>query len=100
MRLLTSFLFFCCVIFPSFGQFSALDKELSKEDYFTDLSKLVSDILVKIEVKHCYAIITDDIYANILTDNIFAKMAKYPVYIVSELQFSELFYAKSFSGAN
>lgn len=70
-------------ISPTFGQFSGLHNEISKEDFFTDLSKLVTDVLTKIKVKHCYAMITDDIYANILTDGIFAKMDNNPVFIVS-----------------
>lgn len=67
------------------GQYFGLHNELSKEDFFTDLSKLVSDILIQIKVKHCYAIITDDIYANILTDHIFSKMTNHPMFIVSGL---------------
>lgn len=82
---LTIVIFFFQAFCPSLGQFSGLHNEISKEDFFTDLSKLVSDILIKIKVKHCYAIITDDIYANILTDGIFVKMGNNPVFIVSGL---------------
>lgn len=87
MNVLTLVLFFVSFIFISFGQFSGLHNEISKEDLFSDLSKLVSDILIKIKVKHCYAIITDEIYANVLTDRLFVKMDKSPVYIVSVLTF-------------
>lgn len=88
MNVLTLVLFFVSLIFPSLGQFSGLHNEISKEDLFSDLSKLVSDILIKIKVKHCYAIITDEIYANVLTDRLFVKMDKSPVYIVSILTFN------------
>uniref|UniRef100_A0A336MB17 CSON013115 protein n=1 Tax=Culicoides sonorensis TaxID=179676 RepID=A0A336MB17_CULSO len=79
--LLLSIIFLSTGFIPIFSQFTGLYTELSKEDLFIDLSKLVSSILVNIKIKHCYAIITDDIYSNILTDDFFNKMESSPVFI-------------------
>lgn len=86
MIVFISVIFFLGSVSSTSAQSPVLHNDLSMEDFFTDFSKLVSDILIKIKVKHCYAVITDEIYANILTENIFAKMTNHPVFLVSDIK--------------
>lgn len=85
MIVFISVIFFLGSVSSTLALSPVLHNDLSMEDFFTDFSKLVSDILIKIKVKHCYAVITDEIYANILTENIFAKMTNHPVFLVSDI---------------
>lgn len=64
---------------------SNIQNQIGRENMFTDLSKLIGDILYKIDAKHCNAIITDDLYSNILTEKFYDAMESKPAYIVHQI---------------
>lgn len=67
---------------------TSLNKILRTEEIFEDFGLLTSDLLYKLDPGHCYTIITDPLYSDILQVKIFQEIAR-STYFVIRVQFNE-----------
>lgn len=67
---------------------SSLDKILRSEDTFETIGLLSSDLLFKVNPGHCYTIVTDPLYADILQAKLFHEIER-STYFVIQIQFNE-----------
>lgn len=83
------FVYFCYRFCNAKNSSSAsLDKILRTEDVFEDITLLTSDLLYKIEPGHCYVLITDTLYSDILQTKIFSEIGR-STYFIVRVQFNE-----------
>lgn len=71
-----------------YGDNGSLDKILRAEEMFESISILSSDLLYKIEPGHCYTIITDPLYQEILQPKLFQEISE-STYFVLKIPFNE-----------
>lgn len=84
------FAVFPCSFFLRFcnANISSLDKILRTEDIIKDIGIITSDILYKLDPGHCYTLITDPLYSDILQTKIFHDIGR-STYFVIQIQFNE-----------
>lgn len=67
---------------------TSLEKILRSEDMFESVKLLTSDLLYKIEPGHCYTLITDPLFSDLLQPNLFGEIS-HSTYFVVRVQFNE-----------
>lgn len=67
---------------------SSLDKILRSEHLFQSIELLSSDLLYKLDPGHCYTLITDPLYNEILQVKLFNEMGR-STYFVIRVRFNE-----------
>lgn len=85
--------FYVCVFFSSsFRSCSSdsisLDKILRSEEMFENIELLSSDLLYKLDAGHCYTLITDPLYSEILQIKLFNAIGR-STYFVIQIPFNE-----------
>lgn len=78
-----NFIFFSC-----YGDNESLDKILRMEEMFESIRILSTDLLYKLEPGHCYTIITDPLYQEILQPKLFQEISE-STYFVLKVPFNE-----------
>lgn len=67
---------------------TSLDKILRSEELFENIALLSSDLLYKLDPGHCYTLITDELYSEILQMKLFNEIGE-SSYFVIQIPFSE-----------
>lgn len=67
---------------------TSLDKILRTEEMLESFELLTSDLLYKIDPGHCYTLITDKLYGDLLQSKIFGEMSR-STYFVIQIRFNE-----------
>lgn len=65
------------------GEGVKLEDEIVPEDLITDLGKLVANLVLKIQSDYCYAMIWDEVYADVLTTNLFELLRNKPMFVAT-----------------
>lgn len=65
-----------------------MDKILRTEEMLESFKLLTSDLLYKIDPGHCYTLITDPLYSDLLQPKIFSEMSR-STYFVVRVRFNE-----------
>lgn len=65
-----------------------MDKILRTEEMFEEIGLLTSDLLYKLEPGHCYVLITDPLYNDILQFKLFQEIGR-STYFVIRVKFNE-----------
>lgn len=67
---------------------TSLDKILRTEEMFESIKLLSSDLLYKLDPGHCYTLVTDPLYAEILQMKLFHEISR-STYFVVRVRFNE-----------
>lgn len=73
---------FCC------GDDASLEKILRTEETFESIGLLSSDLLYKLDPGHCYTLVTDPLYSDILQVKLFREISR-STYFVVRVRFNE-----------
>lgn len=65
-----------------------IDKILRSDEMFESISVLTSDLLYKIDPGHCYTLITDQLYNDVLQPKLFQEISRSTVFVV-RVKFNE-----------
>lgn len=65
-----------------------IDKILRSDEMFESISVLTSDLLYKIDPGHCYTLITDPLYDNVLQPKLFQEVSRSTVFVI-RVKFNE-----------
>lgn len=83
VSLLLCFINSCCT-----GDKSSLDKILRTEEMLEHITVLTTDLLYKLHPGHCYTLITDPLYQEILLPKLFREIG-HSTYFVVKIPFNE-----------
>lgn len=70
------------------GDDASLEKILRTEEMFQSIGLLSSDLLYKLDPGHCYTLVTDPLYAEILQVKLFRELGR-STYFVVRVRFNE-----------